>query len=61
MRVGSPNICENANVSKNKNPFPYKLETGRGLESYFDFPIEPISNLDSSLKKVSIKRTDELI
>ncbi len=47
--------------SKDKNPFPYKLETGRGLETYFDFPITPIANLDSSLRKVTINRVDGLI
>jgi polar amino acid transport system substrate-binding protein len=45
----------------NKKPFPYKLEIGRGLETHFEIPMTPISNLDSSLRKVNIKRIDALV
>ncbi|MBU2510694.1 ABC transporter substrate-binding protein [bacterium] len=57
----APITAQMINAVKDKVPFPYKIETGRGLETYFDFPITPISNLDSSLRKVSIMRTGALI
>ena len=47
--------------ARNSNPFTYKIETVRGLESYFDFPVIPSRNINQSLKKVSIQRVDAFI
>jgi len=48
-------------AAKDQKPFPYQLETGRGLEAYFDFPVTPSNALDQSLKKVDAGRADGFI
>jgi len=48
-------------AAKDKKPFPYQLETGRGLEAFFDFPVTPSNSLDQSLKKVDAGRVDGFI
>ena len=41
--------------------FPYIIETGRGADIYFDFPVQPSNGSDQSLKKVNKKRIDAYI
>ena len=48
-------------TAKDEKPFPYRLETGRGLEAFFDFPVTPSNALDQSLKKVDAGRVDGFI
>jgi polar amino acid transport system substrate-binding protein len=38
--------------------FPYKIETERGLEDLFNFPIITSSTIDQSMKKLVIRRID---
>lgn len=42
-------------------PFPYKIDIGRGIEGYFDFPLQTSSKIDQSLRKVNTKRIDAFI
>ena len=41
--------------------FPYKIETGRGLENIFDFPMITSSAIDQSMKKIAARRIDGFI
>jgi polar amino acid transport system substrate-binding protein len=41
--------------------FPYKIETGRGLEDCFDFPMITSSAIDHSMKKIATRRIDGFI
>ena len=52
---------EKIQQAKNTKPFPYKIESMRGFADYFDFQIQESDALDSSMKKVDIKRIDAFI
>jgi polar amino acid transport system substrate-binding protein len=41
--------------------FPYRLETERGLENYFDFPVSSSSTIAQSMKKIEAHRIDGFI
>ncbi len=41
--------------------FPYKIETGRGMGKFFDFPIITTSAIDQSMKKIVARRIDGFI
>ncbi len=56
-----PITYEEIQEAKGKKPFPYKIETIRGFVDYFDFPVSESSAVDSSLKKVNMKRVDAFI
>lgn len=47
--------------ARDKVPFPFKIETCRGLEEYFDFPVISSNTIDQSLKKVSVRRVDGFV
>ena len=57
----NPITVEKISRSKSQKPFPLKIETSGGFESYFDFPIDTAMAVDSALKKVNIKRIDAFI
>ena len=46
---------DRSNLSK------YKIETDRAHVQYFNFPIQPISDLSGAVQKVNIERTDGFI
>lgn len=46
------------NISNASN---YKIETDRAHVQYFDFPVRPSNNIESSLKKVDMGRIDGFI
>ncbi|MBU0993126.1 MAG: transporter substrate-binding domain-containing protein [Proteobacteria bacterium] len=47
--------------AKNEKPFPLRIESMGGFLDYFDFPITESFSVESSLKKVDIKRIDAFI
>ncbi|MBW1783934.1 MAG: ABC transporter substrate-binding protein [Deltaproteobacteria bacterium] len=57
----NPITYEKIQQAKNTKPFPIKVESIRGFADYFDFPISESSALDSSLRKVDMKRVDAFI
>jgi polar amino acid transport system substrate-binding protein len=57
----NPITVEKINAAKSQKPFPYKIETSGGFESYFDFTVSAASGVDSALKKIDRKRIDGFI
>lgn len=46
---------------KSMAAFPYTIETGRGMASYYDFPLIASSAIDHSMKKIRACRIDAFI
>jgi len=57
----NPITYEKIQKAKNTKPFPFKIESIRGFADYYDFPISESSAVDSSLRKVDMKRVDAFI
>lgn len=57
----NPITYERIQQAKNSRPFPLKIESAGGFTDYFDFPISDSSAIDTSLKKIDMRRLDAFI
>jgi len=48
-------------IEKNNSVFPYKIDTLQGHSAFFNFPVTENYEIESALRRVSIKRADATI